>query len=289
MADLEHLDSPHILEAGDTNFADIVLRNSAIGPILVNFWSPKAGPCLRLYPVLDKLTREAGGKFLLVNVNVNRKRRTACDYGIASVPTLKLFRNGQAVDTRHGYQDETSLRQALAVHLARLSDLALREALAAYSENPTPGMRLMAEAALEDPGNTRIPATLAKLLVKESRYGEAWRLLDGLPETAREELSQLYVHLSLIRAGWDAPDRAALQAQLAMAPADDDARFHLAANFVLSDDYESALAELLVLARRQPPFRNGLARMAMLALLNLLGQEHPLSTQYRAELSRFVH
>ncbi len=68
-------DSPLIFDGTEENFEALVLENSILGPVLVNYWSPKAGPCLRLYPVLDKLIHEFGGKFLLVNVNTDKHRR----------------------------------------------------------------------------------------------------------------------------------------------------------------------------------------------------------------------
>ena len=60
----DSLESPWILEATADNFAALVLDNSARGPVLVNFWSPSVEPCLRLYPLLDKLVHEFSGRML---------------------------------------------------------------------------------------------------------------------------------------------------------------------------------------------------------------------------------
>jgi putative thioredoxin len=287
MLTLEQLESPHILEGRDANFAEIGFKKSAIGLVLVNYLSPKAGSCLRRYQILDQVTREAAGKFLLVNAHVERPQPAASDHGIAaSVPTLSLFRNGQGTDSRHGYHDETGTRQLPSRHVTRPSETASQQALATYCEDAAQGLRLLAETDLEDPGDMPITATLAKLLVQHDGYDEAYRRVDALPEDVRTELSDLYLHLSLIRVGAEAPDRAALQAALEQVPDDDDARFKLAATFVRNKEYASALAELLLLVRRQPPYRKGIA---LLALFKLLGPEDPLSVKYQAELSRFAH
>ena len=58
------LESPYILAGSSENFAALVLENSTLGPVLVNYWSPKAGPCLRLYPILDNLIHEFAGKMI---------------------------------------------------------------------------------------------------------------------------------------------------------------------------------------------------------------------------------
>jgi len=80
----------------------------------VNFWSPRAGPCLMLMPRLLKLAEEFGGRFLLVRLNTDEHGRLARDWGVTSIPTTKVFRHGRVVDTLHGAESETSVRALLA-------------------------------------------------------------------------------------------------------------------------------------------------------------------------------
>ena len=96
----------HIFEGTRENFQELVVENSARGPVLVHFWADWAGPCHRLFPVLADLAREYGGRFLLVNLNTGAQAAVAREYGVNSVPTLKLFRGGEVVDTVHGYRPE---------------------------------------------------------------------------------------------------------------------------------------------------------------------------------------
>ena len=103
---IETIDSPYIHAAVADNFKSLVLDNSNQGPVLVNFWSKKAGPCLRQYPVLDKLIHHYGGRVLLVNIDTEKEIVITKEYGITSVPTWKLFRDGRVVETWHGYQSE---------------------------------------------------------------------------------------------------------------------------------------------------------------------------------------
>jgi putative thioredoxin len=123
----DSLESPWIFEAIAENFAALVLDNSARGPVLVNFWSPSAGPCLRLYSILDKLVHEFGGRMLLVNLKNDDQRDLARRYGVTSLPTCKLFMNGGVVETVHGYQPEADLRRTLEKHLPRESDRILTD------------------------------------------------------------------------------------------------------------------------------------------------------------------
>ena len=105
--------SPYTYDASSANFAQLVLGNSDKGPVLVHFWTPKAGPCMLLMPRLVKLAKEYGGKFLLVMVNTDELGHIARQYGVTSVPTVKFFRHGQVVHTIHGADPDAEFRKVL--------------------------------------------------------------------------------------------------------------------------------------------------------------------------------
>ena len=80
--------SPYIFDATSENYRRLVLENSDKGPVLVNDWSPRAGPCLMLMPRLTRLATEFGGHFLLVMLNTDELGRLAREHGVASLPTI---------------------------------------------------------------------------------------------------------------------------------------------------------------------------------------------------------
>lgn len=86
--------SPYVFDATAENFQTLVLENSDKGPVLVNYWSPHAGPCLMLMPRLVRLAGEFSGRFLLVMLNIDFLGRLARDHGVTSIPTVKVFRRG---------------------------------------------------------------------------------------------------------------------------------------------------------------------------------------------------
>jgi putative thioredoxin len=112
MSDIISSPSPYILEANDLDFDHRGSGTRCWGRHL-SLLVPKTGPCLRLYPVVEQLTLEANGKFLLVNVNIERSRSAAALFGVTSVPTLKLIKAGQVVETIHGFQPEPEIRRKL--------------------------------------------------------------------------------------------------------------------------------------------------------------------------------
>src|SRR4030067_109530 len=111
--------SPYVFDATAENFHALVLENSDKGPVLVNYWSPRAGPCLMLMPRLIRLATEFGGRFLLVMLHTDELGRLARDHGVTSLPTVKLFRRGEAIDTLHGAESETVLREFSSQQVSR--------------------------------------------------------------------------------------------------------------------------------------------------------------------------
>jgi thioredoxin 1 len=84
-------------------------------PVLVDFWSPTCGPCLRLAPLVDSLAAEAGGRFAVGKVNTWEQHDLATRYRISAVPTLLVFKNGAVARTLVGFQDKRRLMEALDV------------------------------------------------------------------------------------------------------------------------------------------------------------------------------
>lgn len=277
----------HVFHASAENFSSLVLQNSDRGPVLVNYWAPSAGPCMVLMPRLMKLAEEYGGKFLLVLLNTEDLGRMARDQGVTSIPTVKIFRQGKVVHTIHGAESDNTFRQAIDRFVARQSDRAHAAGVLAYQQgNAERAYNLMAQAALDDPENLRIPLDLAKIMMLNGDYVRAEDLLMALPQAVREsgDVANLLAHLGFLRVAAEAPEMDALAAELAAHPDNLDARYQLGALKLIGDDYAGALEELLEIVRRDREFRSDAGRRGMVAIFNMLGNEHELVIQYRPRL-----
>lgn len=284
--------SPHVFDASADNFNRLVLENSHKGPVLVHFWTPKAGPCFILMPRLVKLAAEYGGKFLLVMLNADDLPGLARRFGVNSVPTVKFFWRGEVAHTIHGADPDSSFRQVLDRFIAGHTHRAHALGVAAWqSGNAQQARMLLANAALAEPDNLAIPRDLAKLLWAEGDGEQALKLLDSLPPEARADaaIAPLYAHLTLAETARRAPPLAELDARIAHAPNDLDAHFQRAAVLLAADDFAGAMDALLRLARTDRGYRHDLGRTSLLALFDLLGSAHPLTRQYRQALAESLH
>jgi thioredoxin 1 len=103
-----------IVTVTDETFASEVESG---GTVLVDFWAPWCGPCKMIAPVLEKLSQELGDQLKVTKVNVDEQSDTAGRFGVMSIPTLILFKDGQPVDKIVGFQPLEALKQVVSKHL----------------------------------------------------------------------------------------------------------------------------------------------------------------------------
>ena len=292
-------DSPFTTDVTHVDFAAQVLERSRRVPVLVDFWAAWCGPCQMLMPVLARIATDYAGRFHLAKVNTEVERDLAAQYGIRSLPTVKLFRDGIVVDEFLGVQPESAIRQLIDRHLPRPADATIERALgAAQRGNTDEAIALLRTAVAEDARYDRPKIELARLLLAlpadgqiTTRLAEVEQLLDSLPPAKRAEVevTALRTRLGFLRIVEHAPPLPELERAVATNPKNQEARYQLSAYKAIAGDYEPAMEHLLEMVRRDRRYGDDAGRKALVGLFTLLGNDNPLVPKYRGLLSRALN
>jgi len=101
----------NVTELSDSDFQSEVLQ--AAEPVLVDFWAPWCGPCRMIAPVVEELATENAGSLKVAKVNIDNSPNIATRYGVSSIPTLMIFKDGEVVDRFVGVQPKSRLQDAV--------------------------------------------------------------------------------------------------------------------------------------------------------------------------------
>ncbi|TSA17446.1 thioredoxin [bacterium] len=103
------------IEVTDSNFKKEVLESAT--PVLVDFWAEWCGPCKMIAPVVEQLANDFDGKLKVGKVDVDSNQQTAMQFGIRSIPTLLIFKNGKVVEQIVGAVPKQALTDKVSKHL----------------------------------------------------------------------------------------------------------------------------------------------------------------------------
>ena len=280
--------SPFIEESNLDDFQQKVIEKSAEQPGLVDFWADWCAPCKMLMPVLASLAEEHGGKFLLVKVNSDQNQELALQYGVRSLPTVKVFRNGQPVDEFMGALPESQVREFLDKHIEHASDKATTAAVELLQQGQTQAaIELLQETLANGAANDSPAMTLAEILVKEGQLAEAEAMVEGVSHETRErpEFKRLVSRIAFKLKSQDAPERDELEQKIEANPADLEARAQLGALLVSEEAYEEAMRHYLEIVRRDRGYGDDLGRTSLLGVFNMLGDGDERVKRYRRQLA----
>jgi len=287
-------DLPYIFDASTLNFDQLVIQNSFHKPVLVDFWADWCAPCKALMPVLAQIAESYRGELLLAKVDCDAEQDIVARFGIRSLPTVVLFKDGQPVDGFAGAQPESAIRAMLAPHVAEPpapTANPLDSAQALFAEGRIGEAESLLKALLgEDNENAAALILYARCLAERSELGEAETVLNAVKGDAHKQaLAAARAQLHFLRQAADLPEVASLKSRLAQNGADDEAAYQLAIQQLARQQYEPALEALLRLFMRNRGYADGLPHKTLLQVFDLLGSEHSLVAGYRRKLYQALY
>ncbi|WP_371369845.1 thioredoxin [Pseudomonas sp. QL9] len=287
-------DTPYIFDVSSANFDQLVIQNSFHKPVLVDFWADWCAPCKSLMPLLAQITESYQGELLLAKVNCDVEQDIVMRFGIRSLPTVVLFKDGQPLDGFAGAQPESAIRQMLEQHVqppAAPAANPLEAAQAAFAESRFADAEAQLKALLsEDNTNAAALILYARCLAERGELGEAETVLGAVKsDEHKQALAAAKAQLTFLRQAADLPNAATLKTRLAADANDDEAAYQLAVQQLARQQYEAAMDGLLRLFQRNRDYGDGLPRKTLVQVFDLLGNDHPLVTTYRRKLANLLY
>ena len=269
---------PDIVNVTEANFDYEVINYSQSTPVIVDFWAEWCVPCKMLDPILRKLAQERQADFRLAKVNVDENQGLAMRFNVRGIPVVKAFREGAVVAEFSGVQPEPKIRKFLNQIIPSPLDLNLDKANSLLDmENWIESYVTFRKVIEERPGHPNALLGLAKTLLVQGRGSEARDILNSFPVSSEFNVAEKLRPLAnaLIDFSKQNLDN--------MAPLE--ATYSRALRLISRGNLPAAMDGILDVLRVDKSFRNGEAKLVILAVFEILGTNNAVARQYQSELA----
>jgi putative thioredoxin len=263
------------------DFEKDVIERSSKTPVVVDFWAEWCDPCKVLGPILEKLASQASRRWALAKVNTEELTDVAIQYGVQSIPNVKMFIDGKVASEFIGALPEQTIVQWLEKNLPDPDENILDEAERLTRSGKTQdALKIIENILKKNAMHARARIMLASFILF-SDPAKARSLLNGLEEPAYSE--QIDSIQTLSRIIGLAKDPSPLPV------ADVRKEYVEAALAVSAQRFDAALGHFVNVIRSNRYYDDDGSRKACIAIFKYLGEEHPVTQEYRREFSRALY
>lgn len=266
----------YTISVNNDTFEAEVFQKSFEKPVLIDFYANWCGPCQMVKPILEKIAQEYD--VVVAKVNIDENQRLAHDYGVEGIPDVRLINQGEIIDRFVGVLPEPQMREFLGKHNIQSG---LEKGLKSIESEMQAGNFKAAGTIMENmlcqyPDNKGLMIEGAKFYIDTEQPEKAENLLSSIPESDSQFYSQAQAlkQFIVLERACKTPDG---NSEL-------DKKFSQAACLVVEGHYQEALEGFLEIVSEDRSYKNDGGRKAILALFELLGEENPLTKEYRKKL-----
>jgi len=279
-----------IFEVSEKSFGQSVILNSHKIPVLVEFMGVWSEPCVLQADIFSSLAKEFAEQFIFAKVDIDEQAALKQQYNIEHVPTILVFKDGEAVHREVGQLQENEARSLLKdFGVYRQSDALREQARELHLAGDTGGAILqLTEAIKQDPGNTRIAMDMVQIFIDMGELEQARSLYAKLPEKDRHtDMGKMLTgQLTFLDLASKTDGIQVLTQRIATRPDDYDAHFDLGICYVASHEYQQAMDQLLYILQQQPDYKQGAAREMIITIINTIAPvNNELAQEFRRTLA----
>jgi putative thioredoxin len=265
-----------------TNFQTDVIERSKTIPVLVDFWAEWCGPCKTLGPVLEKLAAEHTGRWVLAKVDTEKHQDLAREYGVRSIPNVKLFIDGAVVNEFSGAIPERQILQWLEKVLPNKFKKEIDAARTVLIQNNSAAAIEILEKVLSaDKANEEAIVLLARSYVTTD-LKKAVSLVNAI-----EEYSEFFSTVEAIRAFAMMAETLAAAATLPKSPAR--APYLEGLKSIVTSQFDRGVTSMIETIRADRYYNDDAARKACVAVFQYLGEEHEVTIKHRRDFGSALY
>jgi putative thioredoxin len=269
------------IAVADHNFEEEVLAKSKEMPVIVDFYADWCGPCKMLSPLLEEIASEYD--CVVAKVDVDQNQQVAQAYQVQGIPDVKIFRDGEVIEGFVGVLQRPQLRELLAKCNIKS---AIDEAIAAVKQQEEAGKVEQAKTEFlhlleKYPQNAQVTLEAAKLFVRTNELNQAKEIIDSASSDDRNLLDAFSSIKALIHFQEECQNDSG-DSEVAQLYAQ-------ACCLAVAEKYQEALDKFLQVVSKDRKFKDDGGRKAAIAIFNLLGNEHPLTAEYRRHLTSVLY
>lgn len=295
----------HIVEVTIENAKELLIDESFKRPVVVDFWADWCQPCKSLMPILEKLANEYAGAFLLAKVDTEEQHMISAQFGIRSLPTVMVIKDGQPIDGFMGALPEIQVRELLEKHVRKpetplqkaqqlMAEQKYQDALPLLREAYDEAEKLIPMMIRDTNQPSKEAASIACLMaqchLELNRLDNAEAILSGIKTADQDAVyEQLQAQIALKKQAAKTPELAALEMEFAKNPQDLQIRYSLALQLNQESQYREALTHLIEILRSDRQFAEGAARKTFNDIVAALGKGDPVAIEFQRKLFTLLY